>query len=198
MGKAADTREKIFLTAVDCIAERGYANTTVNDIADRIGIKAASLYYHYENKDALLAEILDYFVYHFNQYRTPVEKIVETARAAPLRDAFALMFHHYGDDAEYALMTKIARIIFDLKYEQDAAKKIFQRCFIDGARDYIERALRALTDEGLLEIRDPEPLAEQMVAFSLLNQERTLLTDRPRKEETRAFQAGVAYLAGSY
>jgi len=37
----------------------GYASTTMKDIADEIGITAASLYHHFDNKDILLLSVLE-------------------------------------------------------------------------------------------------------------------------------------------
>jgi AcrR family transcriptional regulator len=38
--------------------EQGYAATSLRDIADATGMKAASLYYHFESKDAIVGEVL--------------------------------------------------------------------------------------------------------------------------------------------
>jgi AcrR family transcriptional regulator len=51
-------RERILQCAADLFLQNGYAGTSVRDIADAAGIKAASLYYHFDSKDDLLGEIL--------------------------------------------------------------------------------------------------------------------------------------------
>ena len=52
-------RDRILAHAADLFLIRGYAETSVRDIAKAAGIKAASLYYHFESKDELLAEVLN-------------------------------------------------------------------------------------------------------------------------------------------
>ncbi len=56
-----DTKHKILDEALTLFSEKGYANVYVNDIAERVGIKAPSLYKHYKNKraifDAIIAEM---------------------------------------------------------------------------------------------------------------------------------------------
>ncbi len=54
-----DTKHKILDEALTLFSEKGYANVYVNDIADRVGIKAPSLYKHYKNKRAIFDAILD-------------------------------------------------------------------------------------------------------------------------------------------
>ncbi len=54
-----DTKHKILDEALTLFSEKGYANVYVNDISDRVGIKAPSLYKHYKNKRAIFDAILD-------------------------------------------------------------------------------------------------------------------------------------------
>ncbi len=53
------TRERILLEAARLFRHHGYAATTLREIADASGIKAGSIYYHFESKDQILGEVLD-------------------------------------------------------------------------------------------------------------------------------------------
>lgn len=53
------TKERILLEAARLFRHHGYAATTLREIADASGIKAGSIYYHYESKDQILGEVLD-------------------------------------------------------------------------------------------------------------------------------------------
>lgn len=53
------TRERILLEAARLFSEHGYAATTLREVADASGIKAGSIYYHFESKDQILGEVLD-------------------------------------------------------------------------------------------------------------------------------------------
>lgn len=52
-------RSRILDEAARLFLARGYPETTLRDIADAAGVKAGSIYYHFDSKEALLAEILD-------------------------------------------------------------------------------------------------------------------------------------------
>ncbi|MBC5762963.1 TetR/AcrR family transcriptional regulator [Ramlibacter sp. GTP1] len=58
---AADTatRERILLEASRLFRHHGYAATTLREVADAAGIKAGSIYYHFESKEQILGEVLD-------------------------------------------------------------------------------------------------------------------------------------------
>jgi AcrR family transcriptional regulator len=54
-----EPREQILDTAAALFAEHGYAGTSTRAIAERVGIRQASLYYHFSGKDDLLLELLE-------------------------------------------------------------------------------------------------------------------------------------------
>jgi len=51
-------REEILDAAAELFTSRGYAATSTRMIADAVGIRQASLYYHFTSKEELLAELL--------------------------------------------------------------------------------------------------------------------------------------------
>ena len=53
------TKERILDEALTLFSEKGYANVFVGDIADRVGIKAPSLYKHYKSKKAIFDAIIE-------------------------------------------------------------------------------------------------------------------------------------------
>lgn len=56
---AADTRSQILAVAARLFGQQGYASTTLRQIADAAGIKAGSVYYHFDGKDEIAACVLD-------------------------------------------------------------------------------------------------------------------------------------------
>lgn len=55
---ATSTRDAILETAARLFVERGYAGTSVRDIAAELGIANPSLYHHFPSKGDILAELL--------------------------------------------------------------------------------------------------------------------------------------------
>lgn len=57
--RAEGTRNEILRAAACLFRDRGYHATTVRDIAAIAKMKAGSIYYHFDSKDEILAEVLD-------------------------------------------------------------------------------------------------------------------------------------------
>ena len=53
-----ETRERILHAALALFAQRGYAGTSMSDIAGALGLSKAALYRHYESKQAILDSIV--------------------------------------------------------------------------------------------------------------------------------------------
>jgi TetR/AcrR family transcriptional regulator, regulator of cefoperazone and chloramphenicol sensitivity len=51
---AAETRRRILDSATEVFAEHGYSGASMRDIAERLGITKAGLYYHFTSKEDLL------------------------------------------------------------------------------------------------------------------------------------------------
>jgi AcrR family transcriptional regulator len=55
----ARTRERILEVTIELMAERGYSGTTISAISKASGVKPASIYWHFENKEGLLAAVVE-------------------------------------------------------------------------------------------------------------------------------------------
>jgi len=60
LGTADNRREQMLRAALDVIADRGYAETRIADVAERIGISPALVIYYFKTKDQLLTESIRY------------------------------------------------------------------------------------------------------------------------------------------
>lgn len=57
--KSRIRNEQIVTAALRCFVQYGYTKTSLDDIANAIGIKKTSLYYYYKNKEAIFREVVE-------------------------------------------------------------------------------------------------------------------------------------------
>jgi TetR/AcrR family transcriptional regulator len=55
---ARTRREEILDIAMELFAEHGYEGTSMSDLAERVGLRKASLFHHFESKEVLYAAVL--------------------------------------------------------------------------------------------------------------------------------------------
>ena len=118
----------ILAASRDAFYEAGYHGTSVRDIARRVGVTVPALYYHYENKEALLLAILDASISHLTHL---CEAAVREAGPAP-------------DDRFLNLVECIAL------YEANAGRT----ASIDGEMRLLPPGLRAVYTKKRKEIAD--------------------------------------------
>lgn len=58
--KSAQTRRRIMDAAIECLADLGYQNTTVLEIAQRAGMTRSTVLYHFPSRQDLMAASVDY------------------------------------------------------------------------------------------------------------------------------------------
>jgi AcrR family transcriptional regulator len=53
------SRQRILDAAAEIAGERGYEGTSINLVSERSGLPASSIYWHFEDKDQLIAAVID-------------------------------------------------------------------------------------------------------------------------------------------
>lgn len=89
-----DTRAEIRAVALELFTEQGYEQTSLREIAERLGITKAALYYHFASKSALLAELVHPLTDELRAMATRLEATgIESVRRL-VEDYFDLCYRH--------------------------------------------------------------------------------------------------------
>src|SRR4051794_38766770 len=74
--RRSGTRERIQSVAVELFAERGYDKTSLREIAERLEVTKAALYYHFNTKEDIVVSLFEDFV-------AGIDEIIEWAADQP-------------------------------------------------------------------------------------------------------------------
>lgn len=66
-GKKSKTREQILHAALTCFAQKGYHQTTMDDIVAESGASKGSLYWHFNGKQELFIALVEWFFSEMNE-----------------------------------------------------------------------------------------------------------------------------------
>ncbi|MEA2101234.1 MAG: TetR family transcriptional regulator [Thermodesulfobacteriota bacterium] len=161
---ALRTRRQILNAALKVFGLKGYAATTLNDIARQAGLTRGAIYWHFENKRKLYEALLkDY-------YRTIEEKIKTeiTSSKTPLiqlKDGIFKLLNFFSDHQDYRTIEEALlgspQVQQELAGVLDKQKQLFGQIYVQ------TRALiKAAIDNG--EIRkgvDPDIAASAIISY---------------------------------
>ncbi|WP_210593359.1 TetR/AcrR family transcriptional regulator [Streptomyces sp. GESEQ-35] len=74
--RRGDTRQRIQDVALELFAEQGYEKTSLREIAERLGVTKAALYYHFKTKEEIIVSL-------FEDLTKPIEDLIEWGRQQP-------------------------------------------------------------------------------------------------------------------
>ncbi len=131
-------RENVRAAAVQLFAEYGYHAAPLRNIARMAGIQAASIYYHYANKEALLVEIMET---HMQQLNANLERIVRE-QSDPQKQLYDAIANHIRLHTSY----KAEFFIIDTEIR---ALEGDHRRYILSLRDRYEFLLQELLRDGM-------------------------------------------------
>ena len=95
--EAQVTRESVLVAALDLFSEKGYSRTTFDAIAKKIGMTRGAVYWHFDNKPALLAALIEYF--HERKEQMTGMRVPDIHTVEDLRKAFIAHARIVSEDA---------------------------------------------------------------------------------------------------
>jgi AcrR family transcriptional regulator len=151
-------REKVLAAAVELFATYGYHAASMRDIARIAGIQAASIYYHYDKKQALLVEIMET---HMLRLNANLEKIVSQQDAVQQQLYEAIANHirlHTTFKSEFFIIDTEIRAL-----EGENLGKIL--ALRDQYEGLMQRLLQEGMDQGILRKTDVKVSSYAIIAM---------------------------------
>lgn len=150
---AGDTKTRILETALELFAQRGYLGTSMNDIAQQLGITKAALYKHYAGKQ----EILDRIVARMNEmdyarareYEMPEAEpdgFAEAYMRAPIEKIRAYTVAQFDHWTKEPFSANFRRLLTLEQYREPRFAQLYQDVLATGPAEYMAAIFRKLTD----------------------------------------------------
>ncbi|MDH3649136.1 MAG: TetR/AcrR family transcriptional regulator [Saprospiraceae bacterium] len=126
-------------SAMQLFKERGYAATTMRDLANKVGIEAASLYNHIDSKQSILSSICFEMSRH---YSTGLSDMVESDEAA-IQRLKAMVVRHIDIILQFTDEAAVAER--EWRHLQEPAYSDYRR-----SRQIYEKTIESLIEQAMI------------------------------------------------
>jgi AcrR family transcriptional regulator len=169
--KTETRKEEIVRTAEMLFKKKGYTAVTMRDIAQAMGIKAASLYNHIQSKQQILSDII---INIGEQFTDGMKEIVAMEEATSIQKLEGIIRLHVKITVENP--SRMATMNNDWMHLEEKLEYYLQL-----RRNY-EESFRQILKKGIEkdEIKDVNP---EIILFSILSTLRSLYLWIPKKED---------------
>ena len=161
-----NTKREILNASLDLFSVQGFEATSISQIADRVGIRKASLYSHFESKqailDALVKDILEKYSQHSviaktdNSADVGVDDILTPDKVAQMVKSQILYVIH---DPYISKARKM--LVIEQFQNPELAKLQTKQNYLD-IMGYFTELIKRLINNGTLTNEDPEIMAAQL------------------------------------
>ena len=156
-----NTKQTILNEALELFSTRGYDGVTVADIADAVGIKAASLYKHYKCKqdifDSILMQAADAYSVFSAQFgvdgrnhEKDVAHYSEIELDTLIQTGVSTFLYFLHDETA----RKLRRMLTIEQYKNPDVSKLFTRQYINGPLNYQGAIFTAFMEQGIMKPLD--------------------------------------------
>ena len=134
-----DTKTKIFYEALHLFAAKGVENVSMRDVADTVGIKAASIYNHYTGKELLVEACYDFFLEYYDIDRLTEEQLADVLLHGTKEEIASITNDQFQDDIEEDMVCAMIVLFSRMYTDATAIRKYTQ--MIDQSLQYLEKFL---------------------------------------------------------
>lgn len=156
------TKERILQEALTLFAENGYDGTGVEQIAEKVGIKAPSLYKHFKGKEDILNALIDSAEEYYEESFGSEQHIGEIpenrddfVRATMSRIAFTM---------HDPMIRKIRKFLVQEQFRNERLAEITTRHQLVGIQKMYEKIIEEMMKNGLFLYDDPALLSIELVS----------------------------------
>lgn len=157
------TKEKILDAAIDLFAQKGFDAVPMQDIAQAVGIKKASLYYYFVSKDQILKEVLEYPIARIGAVapKGETEDLITSLGVDGFLTMSGGIFLNWMKDEK---MQKVWRILCIELYHNNQIKKFYSN-FRDMSVSFWESNFNLMLKHKLIKNIDPKVLVSEYLSY---------------------------------
>ena len=156
------TRDKILNEALTLFAENGYDGTSVEEIAEKVGIKAPSLYNHFKGKEDILNALIDITEARYEEFFGSDRHIGNLPKSKEefIQTAIGKILFTIHDP----MISRIRKFLVQEQFRNERLAEITTKHQLDGIQRMYIKIIDGMMNKGLFKKDDPVLLATELTA----------------------------------
>ena len=160
------TKEKILDAALTLFAESGYDGTSVEQIANVVGIKAPSLYKHYKGKEDILNALIDSAEARYEEMFGSENNIGKVPQS---REEFIkVTMERISFTMRDPIIRKTRMLLVQEQFRNERISEVTTRHQLDGIQGMFAKIIKGMMDKNFVKNDDPALLAVELTAPAVL------------------------------
>jgi len=146
------TKWEIVRSSIELFAKDGYDNVSIKQVAAKIGVSAAAIYYFFPNKDDILVLIYKLYIENYFALFPKLEDILElVGKMHPYEILRKIKFHLFSDNKEESeMLVQILQILMKEKDHDSRANDVIVSLY-NGVSEYYEPIIRKMIEMNVIE-----------------------------------------------
>lgn len=160
------TKENILEAALTLFSEQGYDGTSVEQIAQAVGIKAPSLYKHFKGKEEILNAIIDSAEARYEESFGSEQNIGKLPQNK--KEFIAATMNKIAFTMQDPMIRKIRMLLVQEQFRNQRFAEITSRHQLEGIQGMYTKIIREMMKEGHFKKDDPKMLAVELTGPAVL------------------------------
>ena len=186
------TKENILMVSLELFSQRGFSAVSIRDICKKVNIRESSIYYHFQNKRAILEELLQRFENTATTMMSQLESMLNDTNGSHNIGSHDIIGNYFFE--QYLMddfCNKVIRLLLIEQFHNEEVRKIYDHWIFAKPLAFQSGVFSALMEMKIIKHTDSRYVAEKYYAPIFLFAQRWLFCGPLTDEHKQSFRANV-------
>ena len=190
------TKDRILEEALALFSENGYDGTGVEQIAEKVGVKAPSLYKHFKGKEDIMNALIDNAEARYEEYfgsERHIGKLPENREEFIAVTMDRILFTMCD-----TMIRRIRKFLVQEQFRNERLAAVTTRHQLEGVQKMYTKIIAGMMEKGLFIKDDPELLANELASPVVLLIAKADRQPQLEREITQSIERHIRHFCDVY
>lgn len=188
------TKEDILTAALNLFSQKGFSTVSIREICSIVNIKESTVYYHFQDKEAILNEILKQFENHSESLIAKMSSAFPSLMSTPqaFDNLLPKIMNQYIDNyLADPFCNKVIRILSIDHLNNPKVHQLYSYWLFEKPLEIQQFVFSVFNNAGIISCDDPAFAAEKFYAPFFFCLSRYLISDELTEEKIEKFKESI-------